>query len=100
MAISDQELIGLHAFSQDGTKLGKIKDVIEAGDSSYLVIGRFLSKDLLVPAGTATRSGVRVEVPYSGSYLDMAPERSSKGGGLTAEERSRLEKFYEHRRAA
>ena len=97
---TDSELIGLHAFSRDGTKLGKIKDVIEAGDTSYLVIGRFLSKDLLVPSTAAVRSGERVEVPYPGSYLDVAPPRSSKGSGLTPEERDRLERFYKDRRAA
>lgn len=32
MAISDQELVGLHTFSQDGAKLGGI----EAGDSIVL----------------------------------------------------------------
>ena len=100
MATTDRELTGLHAFSRDGTKLGKIKDVIQAGETSYLVIGRFLSKDLLVPSAAASRSGERVEVPYTSSYLDMAPARSSKSGELSPEERSRLERFYQERRAA
>jgi PRC-barrel domain len=100
MATEESELIGLHAFSRDSTKLGKIKDVIEAGDASYLVIGRLLSKDLLVPSSVAKRSGERVEVPYTGSYLDMAPTRSSKGSGLTRKRRSRLERFYQDRPAA
>lgn len=100
MTATSSEFIGLHAFARDGTKLGKIKDVIESGGSSYLVIGRFLSRDLLVPADKAERAGERLTVPYAASFLDMAPSRSSKSGELTQEERSRLETFYQERRAA
>ena len=84
---------GCHAFARDGTKLGKIKDVIEAGESSYLVIGRFLSRDLLVPSASSKRSGERVEVPVQRVLPRHGSARESKGGGISPEERSRLERF-------
>ena len=91
------ELLGCSAFSRDGTKLGKIKDVIvdDETSSEYLVIGRFLARDLVVPADLVEGRG-RVLIPFSSSYLDMAPALSAKGH-LSSEDRSRLEHFYRAR---
>lgn len=90
-----QDLLGLRAFSRDGTKIGKIKDVISDAETSaeYLVIGRRWSSDLVIPADLAERSGDRVVIPFTDSYLDMAPALSTKGV-IAAEDRGRLEHFY------
>jgi ribosomal 30S subunit maturation factor RimM len=93
-----QGLRGLAAFSRDGTKLGKIKDVIndEETSSAYLVVGRFLAHDLVIPAALTEKEDGRVVVPFSSSYLDMAPSLSVKGH-LSAEDRGRIEHFYRAR---
>ena len=98
MASSAQDLVGLEAFSRDGDKVGKIKQVI--GDpesvSEYLVIKCSMFRDLVVPAGVVERQGDSVTVPFACSYLDVAP-RMAKKGALSSEERARLERFYHPR---
>ena len=99
MAIRDESgLIGLHAFSSDGAKLGKIRDVIQAGGKSYLVIRRFLSKDLIVPADGARKSGdIRVEVNFKNIYIDHGPEHA-RGDEPSPAELHDVDDYY--RRAA
>ena len=89
-----RDLVGLQAFSHDGAKIGKVKDVVTARDSSdeFLVIGRFLSQ-LVVPAEVAECPGECVVVPFSSSFLDMAPSIKSRGT-LSSEDCRRLTTFY------
>jgi hypothetical protein len=89
------DLVGLTAFSREGTKLGKLKDVISDGETSseYLVVGRFLARDLVIPADVVEMPDHRVVVPFSDGFLDCAPAFKAKGA-LSAEDRSRLEAFY------
>jgi ribosomal 30S subunit maturation factor RimM len=94
MATIDSGLVGLHAFSSDGAKLGKVKRVFEAGGQPYLEVGGFLSRDLIVPAeGAHKTTEERVELSYKNIYLDRAPEHRGKGEP-TQEELSRVDKFY------
>jgi PRC-barrel domain len=95
MTVSGRELVKSGVFANEGTKLGKIRSVIVDPESSaeYLAVGRFLSPDLIIPAAVAERSEYRVEVPFSASYLDMAPILKAKGV-FSTEERRRLEEFY------
>ena len=90
-----QELVGLEAFSRDGTKLGKIKSVVGDGESpaEYLVIGRFLAHDLVIPTDTVEMPGDRVVVPHASSFIDSAPAVKAKGAILPADA-ARLEHFY------
>ena len=94
------DLVGLVAFSRDGTKLGKLKDVVSDGESAsqYLVIGRRLARDLVIPADVVEMTGERVVVPFASSFLNCAPAIKVKGA-VSPEERRRLEAFY-HVRAA
>jgi ribosomal 30S subunit maturation factor RimM len=94
------DLVGLTAFSRDGTKLGKLKDVFTDSESSceYLVIGRRLARDLVIPADVVEMQGDRVLVPFASSFLNSAPALKGKGA-VSPEERSRLQAFY-HVRAA
>jgi ribosomal 30S subunit maturation factor RimM len=89
------DLVGLTAFSREGTKLGKLKDVISDSrtSSEYLVIGRFLARDLMIPADVVDMPDHHVVVPFSDAFLDCAPAVKAKGA-LSAKERSRLEAFY------
>ena len=89
------DLVGLVAVSRDGAKLGKLKDVFTDSESSseYLVIGRRLARDLVIPADVVEMPDHRVVVPFSDGFLDCAPAFKAKGA-LSAEDRSRLEAFY------
>lgn len=95
MASSAQDLVGLEAFSREGDKIGKIKDVIcDPGSlSECLVIKHSLRRDLVVPADVVERRDDSVVVPFGSSYLDIAPRVAAKGE-LSSEERARLEHFY------
>lgn len=86
------ESTGRTVYAQDGIKIGKFKGLLGDGQP-YLVIGRFLSRDLLIPADLAAESGDRLVVPFRSSFLDSAPEIKAKGE-LREEDRARLERFY------
>jgi hypothetical protein len=89
------DLVGLVAFSREGTKIGKLKNVLSDGESSpeYLVIGRRLSRDLVIPADVVEMDGDRVVVPFASSFLNSAPAVKAKGV-VSSEERGRLQDFY------
>ena len=95
MALTALGLIGLEAVSQDGKKIGKIKDVISASESSsrYLVVRHSLRHNLVVPADAAQRQGDTVTVPFAGSLLEGAPRVATKRA-LSAEDTHRLEDYY------
>jgi len=72
--VADWHIVGLPAFSQDGSKLGKVKGRLFSGESAkYLVIGTFLSRGMVVPTDVVEECGDTVVVPFTRSYLDMAP---------------------------
>lgn len=89
------EYVGLEAFSREGTKLGKIKQVLGDHDSGaeYLVIGRRLSRDLVIPAAMVEPPGDRVVVPRASSFLNCAPVVNTKGV-ISPEDAGRLRTFY------
>jgi ribosomal 30S subunit maturation factor RimM len=90
-----RDLVGLAAFSRDNVKVGKVKDVVTSHDATcdYVIIGRFLSKDLVVPADIVERPGDRVVVPFSSSFLDSAPAVKVRGT-VTPEDCGRLNTFF------
>jgi hypothetical protein len=95
MTSKAQDLVGLTARSRDGGKLGKITAVIcdsEASDDC-LVIKRSLFRNLVVPADVVEPESGSVTVPFASSFLDVAPQVSSKGT-LSTEERARLQRFF------
>jgi ribosomal 30S subunit maturation factor RimM len=97
MTTADRDYVGLPAFSRDGTKLGKVKDVVRSGDSAeYLVIGGLLSRGRLVPCDVVEEDGTCLTVPFMSSYLDMAPAIDPKKP-LAAEDRERLRSYYHTR---
>ena len=89
------DLVGLGVFSRGGTKLGKIKSVVGDGESAaeYLVVGRFLAHDLVIPADTVELPGDRVVVPHGSSFIDSAPVVKAKGS-ISPADAARLEDFY------
>jgi len=95
MASRAQDMVGLSAFSREGGKIGRIRDVIcDPGSlSECLVIKHSMFRDLVVPADVVERQQDSVTVPFSSSYLDVAPRVATKGE-LSSEERTRLEAFY------
>ena len=90
------ELVGLEAFSRDGAKLGKVRALIgdDATDRTYLVISRFLARDLVVPMDVVEAPGAKVVVPHGSAFIDSAPSFRVKGM-LTRQEGDRLESFYQ-----
>ena len=95
MTIAVDELVGLEAFSRDGARLGKIRALIgdDATDRAYLVISRFLARDLIVPLDAIETPGGKVVVPHGSAFIDSAPAFKAKGM-LTRDEGDRLESFY------
>jgi ribosomal 30S subunit maturation factor RimM len=90
-----QDLVGLTARSRDGGKLGKITAVICDSEATHdcLVIKRSLFRNLVVPIGVVEPEGGGVTVPFASSFLDVAPQVTSKGS-LSTEECARLERFF------
>ncbi len=94
MASSAQDLVGLEALSRDGDKIGKIKSVIcDPESSECLVIRCSLFRDLVVPVDVVEQQGESVTLPFTSSFLDVAP-RVGKKGELSSEDMARLETFY------
>lgn len=96
VASDTQTFVGLEAYSQDGEKIGKVRDVIsdpESDTEDCLVIkyGRF--RDLVVPADVVQKQGERITVPFTSSFLDIAP-RVGTNGKLSGGERNQLEHFF------
>ncbi len=96
MTTAVNELVGLEAFSRDGVKLGKVRALIgdDATDRTYLVISRFLARDLIVPLDAVETPGAKVVVPHGGAFIDSAPSFKVKAM-LTHDEGDRLESFYQ-----
>jgi ribosomal 30S subunit maturation factor RimM len=88
--------VGLEAFSREGEKIGKIKEVICDPDSDThdcLVIKYGLFRDLVVPVDVVQKHGECVTVPFTHSFLDVAPRVGTKGK-LSSKDRDRVEHFY------
>ena len=64
------DLLGLHAVAPDGSTIGEVREVLRAGETDVLVIGRDGSADLLVPA---LASVVR-EVDLAGRRIVVVPQ--------------------------
>ncbi|HTX67735.1 MAG TPA: PRC-barrel domain-containing protein [Thermoleophilia bacterium] len=95
--VPDRDYVGLTAYSRDGTKLGRVKDVMRSGDTAeYLVIGGFLSRGRVVPCDVVTDEGNCLIVPFMSSYLDMAPSIDSRKP-VSSSDRERLRNYYHTR---
>lgn len=44
------DIIGIDVVTEDGTKLGAVKDVLETGANDVYIVGRQGGRDLLIPA--------------------------------------------------
>jgi len=95
MASAAQDFMGLEAFSREGDKLGRIKDVIcdPGALADCVVIKHALRRDLIVPADVVEPRDEGVTVPFGTSYLHVAPRVAGKGE-LSSDERQRLERFF------
>ena len=94
---ADRDFVGLAAFSRDGTKLGKVKDVVRSGEEAeYLVIGGAFSRGRLVPCDVVNEDGTCLVVPFMSSYLDMAPAIDPKKP-ISPKDRERLRSYYHTR---
>lgn len=101
MAIAmGSDLVGLKVFSRDSTKLGKVKSLVsdDAETRDYLVIGRSLRRDLVIPIDTVETPGDRVVVPHASAFCDSAPALKASGA-ISAQDGNRLENFYRTRGA-
>ena len=86
-----QDLVGHGIYSREGSKLGKVKAVIsDEMANEYLVVGRFLSRDLVLPLHIVKLDGDRVVVPRTSSFVDCSPEVSTKDW-LSAEDAERVD---------
>lgn len=95
--VADRQFVGLPAFSREGTKLGKVKDVVDSGESAkYLVIGGLFSRRLVIPSDVIQERGDAVIVPFTMSYLDMAPVVNPKEA-ISAFDRDRVRDYFHTR---
>ena len=96
MTSSTQELVGLAAYSREGEKIGKVKDVIcdrDSGAEDCLVIKYGLFRDLVVPTDVVTMQGECVTLPFTRAFLDISPRVGTKGT-LSSKDRDRVQHFY------
>jgi hypothetical protein len=98
--VMSSDLVGLKAFSRDGTKLGKVKSFVsdDSETRDYLIIGGPLRRDLVIPIDTVETPGDRVVVPHNSAFCDNAPAVKA-GGAISADDGNRLENFYRVRSA-
>lgn len=90
MPINRHILVGREVYARDDMKVGEVKGV--TGDAEFVIIGRGLSNDLLVPMDELHEIGGRLQIERTRSYLDSAPEVDSDD--LTLEDKQRLERFF------
>jgi ribosomal 30S subunit maturation factor RimM len=95
---SARDLVGLDAFSRDGDKIGKVKDVVGCAesDAECLVIKCGFFRDLVVPADVIEKQDAGITIPFAHSFLDVAPRVASKGT-LSSQETARLRQFFRPR---
>jgi hypothetical protein len=95
MPIDRRILVGRDVYSRDDLKVGEVKGV--TGDAEFIVVGRTLSDDLLIPMDELHEVGGRLEIRRTRSYLDNAPEVDADN--VSADDRRRLERFFRARAA-
>ena len=93
-----QELMGCEAFSRDGDKIGKVKEVISDPESASecLVIKAGMFRELVVPLDVVEREGIGgrvLTVPLAHAALSAAPRVATKGE-LSRDESAQLKRFY------
>ncbi len=95
----DHDYRGKDVFSNDGDKLGQVKDVFDDPEMSYeyLFIKRPRAKDRVMRASLAQRSNGHLVVPFGQSFIDDAPDVDVSGGRLSYYDWKALEDFYGHR---
>ena len=95
MTLERHILVGRDVYARDDMKIGEIKGV--SGDAEFVIVGRPLVRDLLIPMDELHEVGGRLEIRRTKSYLDDAPEVDSEN--MTLDDRQRLEEFYRPRAA-
>ena len=99
MATPRRDVVGREAFSRDGSRIGKVKQVLGEGDARYLVIGRFLGREVVVPESVTEQQDDELRLPFATSFLGSSPRVKVKAG-LSEADRRRLDEFYRGGRAA
>jgi hypothetical protein len=95
MPIDRHILVGRDVYARDDMQVGEVKGVTE--DAEFVIVGRPLGEDLLVPMDELHEAGGRLEIRRTRSYLDDAPEVDPDH--MTVDDRQRLERFYRPRAA-
>ena len=90
MTIDRHILVGRDMYGRDDKTIGEVTGV--SGDAEYVIVGRKLSRDLLIPMHEIHEVGGRLVVSHTQSYLDHAPDVDPEN--LTPEDRLDLERFY------
>jgi hypothetical protein len=100
MADTARDLIGLHARSRDGVSIGKVVDALADVESrsEYAFIKKRFGRGLVVPMDVVEVRDDSIVVPFTSSYLDMAPHLAA-GEPISSADRARIDSFY-HAKAA
>ena len=100
MASIARDLVGLEAYARDGAKLGKVVEALADVSSrgEYIAIKKRFRRSLVVPTDVLEVRDDSIIVPFTSSFLDMAPQVRS-GEQLSGEESAQIDSFY-HAKAA
>jgi hypothetical protein len=94
---ADQELVGRDVYSNDGHKVGEIKEIVPGEE--YVVVRRSPFAKSVVPVKAMERSGERLMIAQALMYLDMAPSVGRKRG-RSIKDKARLDEFFMHAEAS
>lgn len=96
MTSVSQGLVGHDVSARDGAKAGQIKELAHGGE--YAALRRSIFTTIVVPVQLIERSGSRLTIPLTSSYLDNAPKVDTKAD-LSPSDKARLDSFYLRRAA-
>ena len=91
MAPISQDLVGHDVYARDGVRLGQIKELVYGGE--YVTLRRSFFSTIVVPVEMIDRSGSRLTIPLTSSYLDNAPKIDTKED-LSPSDKAHLDSFY------
>jgi uncharacterized protein YrrD len=95
------DLIGVDAYSRDGVKIGKVTDALADVETrrEFVKVKKRFSHAMVIPFDVIEIRSDSILVPFTSSFLDMAPRPQSEGR-LTSQDIEHLDSFYRRRDAA
>ncbi len=92
----DHDYLGMDVFSNDGNRLGHVRDVFSDPEMKYeyLVIDRPKAKDCVLLASLAESRDGHLVLPYQKGFLDDAPVVDTSERRLDYHDWRALDDYY------